>query len=374
MVKSLLNQRLLYLAIPLFFNLSAAFSQTCTLSGGPISWDNASPPACNEGGNANTPGKTVLVIPAGVTVNFDDNTDTWTGTRIEVYGTLNVSKNIALQASIAVFNGGLFVISGKVDLGSGGGCPYTITIYTGGTVDVGSTGSDRLSICGVNLMNGNDPQCNPCSVCAYNGHPYCEPAGGFTGPLGYSETGYNGTLPVRLLYFTATLQDTKVNLNWATTAEEDFGKFIVERSSGGIDFEAVGEVPGMGRNIYDIQSTYEFIDRAPLLGFNYYRLKAVDLDSKYEYFGVVVVKLSGAKQVSVYPNPASGKSISFDINFNPTEGDQVMFINSLGIELRRQLVSEFENEIAFDNDLSPGVYLLKYLSHDFESTSRVMVR
>ncbi len=176
-----------------------------------------------------------------------------------------------------------------------------------------------------------------------------------------------------LLYFTAALEDETVVLKWATTMEENFQKFIIERSQTGLNFESIGEVEGAGRDIFNIETAYAFVDSAPLLGFNYYRLKALDLDGNFEYFDVRVVKRSGPKQLSVYPNPSSGKSISFDINFNPSDNDQILLINNLGIELLRQPVKDFKNQLVFDDALSPGVYMLKYLSRDFESITRVMV-
>jgi hypothetical protein len=73
------------------------------------------------------------------------------------------------------------------------------------------------------------------------------------------------------------------------------------------------------------------------------------------------------------PNPFSGKLIRFDINFNPSDNDQVILLNNLGVELLRQQVSDFNNEHIFDGDLSSGTYLLKYISRDFERVTRVMV-
>jgi hypothetical protein len=358
------------LAAILCLSASVGFSQDCTITAS-ANWVNGTAPTCVEGGTPT--GKTNIIIPAGITVTFDNNGDTWTGANIHVYGTLTISFNATINSSIKVYNGGRVNLGAKLDLGSsGGGCDYTMVIYTGGTVDVGITGSDRLSICGVDIMKGNGA-CNPCPACPYDGTPYCEPSGGFTGPLGYSSTGFDGTLPISLLYFTASLSGDDVLLDWATASEENFQKFVVERSQAGVVYEPIGEVMGAGQDIFNIESTYDFTDHDPLLGFNYYRLKAVDLDGYVEYFDVRVVKLDGAKQLAVYPNPTTGSSMKYDINFNPSDDDLVVLINSLGVELCRQKVSEFRNELAFNNPLGAGVYILKYVSPDFETATRVIV-
>jgi len=375
MIERFVNIIKVFLVLILVFGCKISYSQTCTVTGtSPLNWTNPGP-SCVEGGTAG--GNSVSVIPAGFTLNFNSNGDTWSGTRIDVYGTLNISFNVTINSSITVYSGGQVNLQAKLSLGTSAGCGYTMTIFTGGTVDVGSTGSDRLAICGVDLMKGSGA-CNDClgtnsGTCAYNGNPYCEPASGFVGPLGYTQGGYNGTLPVKLLFFNAALEDEVVVLRWATAMEENFDKFIVERSQTGTDFQPIGEVEGVGRSIYDIETNYALEDKTPLLGFNYYRLKALDLDGTSEYFGVRAVKLIGPKELSIYPNPSSGKSFSFGINFNPSERDQVLLINNFGVELLRLPITETENNISFESDLSPGVYIVKYISSDFELVSRLMI-
>ncbi len=357
---------------------SYSFSQTCTVTGtSPLNWANPGP-NCSEGGNAG--GKTTLIIPVGFTLDFDSNGDTWAGTTIQIYGTLIISKDVRINSNIIVENGGLLRLQSKLELGpSVAGCGFTLTIRTGGVVDVGGTGSDRLSICGVELMKGNGA-CNSCGgtnsgKCVYDGKPYCEPATGFVGPLGYAEGGYDSTLPIKLLYFVAELSNHRsVNLEWVTSTEENFDRFILERSISAVDFEPIYEVQGFGRDIFSVENKYRYEDEKPILGNNYYRLKAIDLDGSVEYFGVRVVKLTGPKHLFIYPNPSSGNSISFGINFNPSENDQVLIVNSFGVELARLSVKQTENNIKFANELSSGVYILKYISTNFQLTSRLLVR
>ena len=136
-----------------------AYTQNCTVTGtSPLNWANPGP-TCTEGGNAG--GKSVLIIPAGFTLDFDSNGDTWSGTRIEIFGTLIISKDVTINSSIDVKNGGRLNLQSKLSMGTAAGCGYNLTIRPGGLVDVGSTGSDRLSICGVELMKGNG-SCNTC--------------------------------------------------------------------------------------------------------------------------------------------------------------------------------------------------------------------
>jgi hypothetical protein len=353
-----------------------SFGQTCTVTGtSPLDWANPGP-GCTEGGNAGS--KTVLIIPAGFTLNFDSNDDTWTGTRIEVYGTLNVSANPTINGSIFVKNGGRVNITGKLSLGSSAGCGYIFSIQNGGVVDVGGTGSDRLTICGVDIMKGNGA-CNSCggtnsAQCTYNGNPYCEPTGGFIGPLGYSQGGYDSTLPVTLLYFHAAEEGELVNIKWATTYEKDFLKFVVQRSQNGIDFQDIGEVAGAGRDIDNTETKYSFEDKIPLLGMNYYRLKGIDLDDSFEFFDVQAAKFSGSKHMTVHPNPSSGETIYIETNFSPSEHDRIHVSNAMGIDILSLAASDFNGQLTFENKLLPGVYFVTYISQNFKEVSRLIVK
>ena len=102
--------------IALVSGAQLSYAQTCTVTGtSPLNWANPGP-SCVEGGNAG--GSTILVIPAGFTLNFNSNGDTWTGTRIEVYGTLNISFDVTINSSIAVYGGGQLNLDAKLSLGT----------------------------------------------------------------------------------------------------------------------------------------------------------------------------------------------------------------------------------------------------------------
>jgi len=196
-----------------------------------------------------------------------------------------------------------------------------------------------------------------------------------TGPGFFDDGGWNpGVLPVKMLYLKADAAGDNIVLSWATSTEENFRHFIIERSNNGANFESVGMVAGKGFDIYDIESKYNFVDVTPYQGFNYYRLKAVDLDDTFEYFGVVVAKIDAPKKLSVYPNPTSGASIDFDLNFSPGEHDRVVLTDQMGVEVFEGMVNVVQNRVVFPDKLNPGVYLLRYLGAGFEQTTRVLVR
>lgn len=372
-------RKLLLIATLFISNLAPA--QVCTVTGAsPYNWpgDGASV-SCAEGGTATA--ATVLVIPAGMRVVFDNSADTWSGTRIEVYGTLQVSGNPVINASITVKSGGFLDLRGKLSLGEAAtpGCDYDLVIDRDGLVRLaGGNAAERLLICGSTMMKGAG-DCNDCSEtyssqCPYDGKPYCQPDGGFLGPLAFDTDGYNGSLPVKLLYLNIEVLNETVTLDWGTIMEENFYHFVVQRSIDGKTFQDIGVVAGQGFNIYDFESKYSFLDEAPMLGTNYYRLQAVDHDNRYEYSTVKAVKVEGSIKLAVYPNPSNGERVAFRANFNSQESDRIILIDPLGVEVFSGLASSTDNSIVFPNALQPGVYILRYVSKDYEQVTRVVVR
>jgi hypothetical protein len=88
-------------------------------------------------------------------------------------------------------------------------------------------------------------------------------------------------LPVKLFYFTGKKVENYSQLDWATAIEIDNEKFVVERSGDGVHFEAIGSVKGAGNTT--VRQDYQWLDKTPLSGWNYYRLKQVDFDGDIEY-------------------------------------------------------------------------------------------
>jgi hypothetical protein len=180
-------------------------------------------------------------------------------------------------------------------------------------------------------------------------------------------------LPVKLLDFNLAEQEGMVIITWATSMEENFHEFVVQRSENGILFEDIGEVAGQGFDVFNIVSKYSFTDKVPLPGYNYYRLKAVDLDGAVEYFKIIVIKLEVSKKLCVYPNPGRGNEIHYKTNFNSGEDDRIVITNQLGSELINVFANESDSIIIPDKPLQPGVYFLRYVSEDFEKVLRIVI-
>lgn len=113
-------------------------------------------------------------------------------------------------------------------------------------------------------------------------------------------------LPIRLLAFQGQAQDQQVTLSWTAADAVQFSHFEIERSNDGIQFTKIGQVAlkaGAGN------SSYSFTDdelTLPTAAHLFYRLKLVDLDSRFEYSTVLPIRLnnqSPLQVISTVPNP-----------------------------------------------------------------------
>ncbi len=122
----------------------------------------------------------------------------------------------------------------------------------------------------------------------------------------YSNTLLNVTLPVTLAEFTAVTRNNAVFLRWNTYTEINSKQFEIERSIDGDNFENIKTVASVANSSTVRQ--YDYVDQnLPKQPQLYYRLKQVDIDGKYWYSKILLVRLSdkGFSIDNVYPKPAS---------------------------------------------------------------------
>jgi hypothetical protein len=119
-------------------------------------------------------------------------------------------------------------------------------------------------------------------------------------------------LPLQMLSFTGEEKDGQHILNWKTADEKNMSHFVIEHSANGQSFLELG----MRDAKHNSNNQYAFANKKPIIGNNFYRLKLVDKDSKFEYSSVVLLqKLDNGTHVLLYPNPAA-TSINIEVQAN----------------------------------------------------------
>lgn len=96
-------------------------------------------------------------------------------------------------------------------------------------------------------------------------------------------------LPVELLFFHVSYASS-VQLKWATASELNNDHFEIERSEDGIYFYEIGRVAGHGTTTEE--HPYFFEDTEVIANTEYYHLKQVDYDGRFEYFEIKMVRTS----------------------------------------------------------------------------------
>ena len=178
----------------------------------------------------------------------------------------------------------------------------------------------------------------------------------------------NIVLPVELVGFEASkLSSNEISLRWTTLNEANSDYFEVLRSDDGVDFKAIDRVAAAENSLVAID--YEFRDSDPLPHqTSYYRLKIVDLDGKYEYSDVVVVRNFNEYEMSLnlFPNPARKDFCLFvdlvsDIE-RPNATVRIFDINGVSFLNDPQMIAGVKkgfNKLVLDiNTLPEGNYIL----------------
>lgn len=183
--------------------------------------------------------------------------------------------------------------------------------------------------------------------------------GGGVGGNGRVIVTVNTVLPVRLSNISAFEKQNGIQIEWTVYSEVNLSKYQVERSADGVRFTSIGDVAA--RNV-TVETKYGFFDSNPLPGVSFYRLKSIDIDSKYGYSSIVRVSLDKqVKNISVYPNPATGDYVSFqgaDLN----KGHYLVRVfNSSGAQVFDQNFSHSGGAISQTLKLPAGIQSGLYL-------------
>ena len=216
-------------------------------------------------------------------------------------------------------------------------------------------------------IGGNDVWGNSCTDCT------SDP---LTGPGSMDENSDpNSPLPVELLYVKGEIKEQSIRVSWATVWEKDNDYFVVEHSTDGRDFQAIGEVQGGGNSTVELN--YEFVDHSPASGSNFYRLRQVDYDGAWEHSRIIHLLYSVADEdlINVYPNRVKDRFV-VELLKEAIGPVNISLYNQLGHQVREWNFAEggrvFENYIG--RKMQSGVYIVKILrSGKVPATAKIIV-
>lgn len=187
----------------------------------------------------------------------------------------------------------------------------------------------------------------------------------------------NTPLPVDLIRFVGTFNQSQVELLWETTSEIDNDYFELERSFDGIEFNVIAKIEGAGTTAERQQ--YQYNDRGFYTGKTYYRLKQFDFDGVSETFEIITVQTGQNLESSLilYPNPVKDK---LQINLNDDAGLEYALVTILdysGAIVYKEELKATENSWQIENldqHLKPGLYIFSLTSGNMKITRKLLFR
>ncbi len=194
--------------------------------------------------------------------------------------------------------------------------------------------------------------------------------------------GFNYTpLPAEILSLTARPRNGEIDVVWVAAGEENVVDYLVQRSMNGRDFQTIGRVAG--RKSGTTQS-YQFVDRQPLSGTNYYRLEQVDIHQLSSLSKTVSASLGSVSsatkgEITVYPNPIEGHQTEISI-LVPEEvrgAVQVSLLDMKGQSVysqRHQADSQQIIRINPGRQLPTGMYIVNVISGEGIFQKKLVVR
>lgn len=280
-----------------------------------------------------TPGESVVYTfsfsPAVSGLSFRiydiDGTDASSGDQ----ATVSSSKNITITCSG----------------GSGGSCPTITGSGTTAATARGTQGNTTDDFSDVSITGAVS------SVSVTYANNVNNPTAG-NRSFSIGNMNWSGVLPVKWVSFSGKKQvNGSILLKWITENEVNTDKFTVERSKDGLHYTGLADQPALGGSN---RNTYVFADAAPGNGNTFYRIKQSDLDGRFEYSNIVLIKENNAGNDPVlFPNPAGG-FINLVLPGN-VQLKQVQVADAAGRILIRS--ADGKNRLNVSR-LTPGLYIL----------------
>ena len=180
-------------------------------------------------------------------------------------------------------------------------------------------------------------------------------------------------LPVTWLEFNIKTSNEANQIFWSTAMELNNEKFIIERGSdNGDTWEIIAEQTGAGTS--NEINKYEYVDLNPIKGINFYRVKQVDYDGKFEYS--VVGKALNTELVREFDLVSNKTSdfiipvLTFEMQEEETVKLDVVGLN--GLTIKSVLLSTSGNLNVNVKDLKDGIYFVRVATRGKQYTEKFL--
>jgi 5-formaminoimidazole-4-carboxamide-1-beta-D-ribofuranosyl 5'-monophosphate synthetase len=114
-------------------------------------------------------------------------------------------------------------------------------------------------------------------------------------------------------------------------------RFDLQRSADGINFSSIANISATQDRC---AQPFDQVDRNPLAGINYYRLKSMDVDGKFSYSNIVklIAKSQGFKMLTVSPNPVGRENVYLKLESSDKSTINISITDFSGRVVSKQVV------------------------------------
>ena len=166
-------------------------------------------------------------------------------------------------------------------------------------------------------------------------------------------------LPVGSYQLATEVTEQGIFLQWDAGETDAVTAFYIEHSIDGVNFAVIAFLPWLNGSVSRLN---HFLHAQPILGWNYYRLKATLKSGEAQFSQISRILFQNDEEaVRVYPNPAFEKI--FVHLKDPRSIREIQVVNISGLVLRRVAPTDFTTAIII-SALGKGIYYLRFIRED----------
>ena len=180
--------------------------------------------------------------------------------------------------------------------------------------------------------------------------------------------GFTITAPVPVHFGSIQVQNniTSNRIFWKTHSEAHTSVFKLERSANGNQFHEIGEVPAAGFS--SATREYFIYDRQPLNGLNYYRIKMMETDGRFQHSAIVKTYNKYTAGWNLVNNHAQNTIGIYGLE----TGDEIILVNPSGQKLFKTIAKGRFVEIP-TSGLANGIHFIRVVGNSGTSVKPVFI-
>lgn len=184
----------------------------------------------------------------------------------------------------------------------------------------------------------------------------------------------NNALPVKFIAFTMQCNGNAVVITWKTAQEMNSHYYLVEKSSDGVLWNVLGNVPAAGNAV--VENDYVYVDNNAAAN-GYYRIAEYDLDGNTTYTSVLKnAGCNSQEAIKIWPNPV-GDVLYINMTVHTASEAVIRFFDGKGALVKQQSAGLIRgsNLVAFDvKGIAAGLYFATITYNNGEQQTEKVIK